>query len=164
MIRALERRQARNFLAACAVALAIGAAIPSADADGDHHAPRANAIGTPGDAAKASRTIDVEMSDRMRFTPANFTVRKGETVRFIVRNVGRLRHEMVLGTASALREHAAQMSKAGPMRHEAANELTVEPGKAGDLVWHFSRAGTVDFACLEPGHFEAGMRGTVTVR
>ena len=154
----------RNFLAVCAVALAVGAPIPSADADGDHHASHADAIGTPGDAAKASRTIDVEMSDRMRFTPANFSVRKGETIRFVVRNTGRLRHEMVLGKSSALREHAAQMSKAGPMQHEAANELTVEPGKAGDLVWHFARAGTVEFACLEPGHFEAGMRGTVTVR
>lgn len=122
------------------------------------------AIGKPGDPAKVSRTIRVEMNDAMRFVPSTITVKHGDTVRFLVNNSGRIKHEMVLGSVAELREHAALMRKFPTMEHADPNQVAVEPGQTGELIWQFTRAGKVDFACLQPGHFEAGMKGKVAVR
>jgi uncharacterized cupredoxin-like copper-binding protein len=74
-------------------------------------------------------------------------------------------HEMVLGTKDELAQHAAMMRQGKPMDHHALPAMAhVMPGKKGEIVWRFNRAGTFDFACLIPGHFEAGMLGTVTVK
>jgi uncharacterized cupredoxin-like copper-binding protein len=121
-------------------------------------------FGQEGDPAKARRTIKVDMSDNMRFTPANVTVRRGETVRFVVRNRGKVLHEMVLGTSKALKEHAELMKKFPEMEHADANMAHVRPGASGELVWQFTRPGEFQFACLQPGHFEAGMVGKVIVK
>ena len=105
----------------------------------------------------------MEMSDAMRFKPASIKVKRGETVRFIVRNTGKVKHEMVLGTIKELKEHAALMRKSPQMEHADPNQVSVDPGMTGELVWQFTRAGTFDFACLVPGHFEAGMVGKIRV-
>nr|WP_244916778.1 cupredoxin family protein [Pandoraea apista] len=128
------------------------------------HGGAAAAIGEPGDDAQATRTVDVDMRDTMRFSPATLTVRRGDTVRFVVTNSGKIRHEMMLGTAASLAEHARMMQQMPGMSHAEPNAVTVEPGERKTLVWHFTQPGTVEFACLEPGHFEAGMRGVVNVR
>lgn len=121
-------------------------------------------FGREGDPKKVTRTIKVDMADSMRFTPADITVKRGETVRFVVGNSGKLLHEMVLGTRQALQEHAALMKKFPEMEHADAHMAHVKPGKAGDIVWQFTKAGEFQFACLQPGHFEAGMVGKVTVK
>jgi len=121
------------------------------------------AIGKPGMASKVTRTVKVEMSDAMRFTPSSIAVRQGETIRFLVRNSGKLDHEMVLGTEKELKEHYELMKKNPEMEHDDPNSVDVKPGKTGKIVWHFTKAGRVDFACLEPGHYDAGMKGSVTV-
>jgi uncharacterized cupredoxin-like copper-binding protein len=139
------------------VALAASAAIA-------HGERPEKAYGKPGDRVKASRTVEIAMSDEMRFTPASITARKGETIRFVVNNSGKLKHEMVLGSIRELKEHAALMLKFPEMEHADANQLSVEPGKTGELIWQFTNAGTFDFACLQPGHFEAGMRGKIAVK
>ena len=64
----------------------------------DSHSATESAIGKPGVAAKASRTVTVEMSDNMRFTPSAIQVKQGETVRFMVKNIGQVKHELSLGT------------------------------------------------------------------
>jgi uncharacterized cupredoxin-like copper-binding protein len=130
------------------------------DRSGDHHT---SAIGKPGKPGEVTRTVEVEMSDAMRFRPDRIRVRPNETIRFVVKNVGSLQHEMVLGTMEELKEHDAMMRKSPGMEHEEPNEVSVPPGKTGELIWHFTNAGTVPFACLEPGHFEAGMKGEVLV-
>ncbi len=128
---------------------------------GDGHA---DTVGKPGDPEKISRTIDVEMSDTMRFSPANIKVKRGETIKFVLKNSGKLKHEMVLGSMKELKEHAALMQKFPEMEHADPNQVSVDPGKTGELVWQFNKAGTFDFACLQPGHFEAGMVGKVAVK
>jgi len=143
-----------------ALGLALGA--PAALAHGDDH--HEEAYGKPGDPAKASRTVEIEMSDAMRFTPAAITARKGETIRFVVKNSGKVKHEMVLGSIKELKEHAALMLKFPEMEHADPNQLGVEPGKTGEMIWQFTKAGKFEFACLQPGHFEAGMRGTIAVK
>lgn len=129
----------------------------------EEKAGHAAALGQPGNPARAARTVDVLMSDAMRFTPASIKVKKGETIRIRVKNEGRLKHELVLGTLAELKEHAETMAKFPEMEHDDPNAVTVEPGQTGELVWHFSKAGHFDFACLVPGHFEAGMRGKIAV-
>lgn len=130
---------------------------------GMHSDEHASAAGQLGEPAQVSRTIEVKMDDNMRFSPGQITVKAGETIRFFVKNVGKTQHEMVIGTADDLKEHAEMMRKMPGMQHAEPNMVTLAPGKRGGLVWQFSKAGQVDFACLIPGHMEAGMKGLITV-
>lgn len=120
-------------------------------------------FGREGDPKKATRTVHIDMSDRMRFTPAALEVKQGETVRFRVKNSGKVMHEMVLGTLDELKKHAEQMKKHPGMEHDEPYMAHVGPGKTGTMVWQFTRAGEFHFGCLVPGHFEAGMIGKVKV-
>lgn len=121
------------------------------------------AWGIAGTPAQATRTVTLDMTDAMRFTSDALTVKEGETMRFVVRNMGRMMHEMVIGTPEELAKHAAMMAKFPNMEHDAAYMVHVDPGKTGEIVWHFNRAGSFEFACLIAAHYEAGMRGTLTV-
>ena len=122
-----------------------------------------DAIGKPGKATNAKRTVKVEMLDTMRFNPQSITVKQGETIKFIVKNSGKAKHEMVLGTEKELKEHAEVMKKNPEMEHADDNQITVQPGKSAEIIWQFTKSGNVNFACLQPGHFEAGMKGVVVV-
>lgn len=128
------------------------------------HTVEETAFGRAGNPAKATRTIRVRMADTMRFTPAQITVRRGETVRLVATNTGQVLHEMVLGTPAELKEHAELMRRFPDMEHDEAHMTHVKPGASGEIVWQFTRPGTFQFACLIPGHFEAGMVGQVTVK
>ena len=90
-------------------------------------------------------------------------MKRGDTIRFVMHNKGRIQHEIVIGTMKELQEHSELMKKFPEMEHEAAHMLHVAPGKTGEIVWQFNRAGTFNFACLIAGHFEAGMVGTIIV-
>jgi uncharacterized cupredoxin-like copper-binding protein len=124
----------------------------------------AKAFGQEGDPKRVTRVIKLSMADTMRFTPADVVVKRGETVKFLVHNDGKVLHEMVLGTARELKEHAELMWKFPEMEHSEANMAHVKPNTDGEIVWQFTKAGEFQFACLLPGHFEAGMVGSVTVR
>jgi uncharacterized cupredoxin-like copper-binding protein len=135
-------------------------------ASGNHaggHGHDDEAIGKPGIAAKANRTVQIDMSDAMRFSPSSLNVKQGETVRFVVKNSGQVKHEMVLGTEKELKEHYEVMKKNPEMEHADGNMVTVAPGQTGEIVWQFTKTGKVDFACLQPGHYDAGMKGAVNV-
>lgn len=148
--------------AACAVLGTLGAA--SAYASGTHAGSHTEAvIGKPGIAAKATRTVNVDMTDGMRFIPAIIEVKQNETVRFVVTNSGKLKHELVLGTEKELKKHYEEMKKNPEMEHADPNMVTLAPGKTGEVIWQFTKAGKVDFACLQPGHYDAGMKGAVNV-
>lgn len=159
---------------AAAVALILGiAGVTNGHADGKHEKKHGNTgaadkaheyvFGAPGDPGAVTRTVDVEMNDAMRFVPDRITVKRGETIRFLARNVGTLKHELVLGTVDELKAHAELMRKFPEMEHVDPNQVVVDPGKTGELVWRFTTGGTVGIGCLQPGHFEAGMSGSVTV-
>lgn len=89
------------------------------------------------------------------------SVQQGETVQFIVKNSGKVKHEMVLGTEKELKEHDEVMKKHPEMEHAAPNMVTVAPGKTGEVARQFTKADNVYFACLQPGHYGAGMKGQV---
>lgn len=119
--------------------------------------------GIAGEKREARRTIAVSMGDDMRFRPAQIVVREGETVRFVIRNRGRLMHEFVIGTPEELEEHAALMEKFPDMQHDEPYMAHVGPGRRGEIVWLFNRAGEFRFACLIAGHYQAGMVGRIVV-
>ena len=119
--------------------------------------------GVAGDAKAAKRSVEFKMSDKMRFTPDRLEVKEGETVRFVIVNHGKLLHEFVLGTQKDLDEHAALMVKFPGMEHDEPYMAHVGPGKTGEVVWTFNRAGDFDFACLIAGHYDAGMVGKIKV-
>lgn len=119
--------------------------------------------GIAGDAKAVKRTIDVRMTDAMRFTPDRIAARQGETLRFRIHNTGKLMHEFVIGTKSENAKHAELMMKFQNMEHDEPYMAHVSPGKIGEIIWTFNRAGTFEFACLIAGHYQAGMVGTVTV-
>ncbi|NUZ08491.1 cupredoxin domain-containing protein [Piscinibacter koreensis] len=134
------------------------------DAGGHGHGGSGeSAIGAPGVAGKVTRTVKVDMTDAMRFIPASIDVKQGETIRFQVKNSGKAKHEFVLGTEAELREHYQVMLKNPEMEHEEPNMITLAGGKSGEVVWQFTKAGKVHFGCLQPGHYDAGMKGAVTV-
>lgn len=122
------------------------------------------AFGHAGNPRKVARTIKVGMSDAMRFTPGNIKIKTGQTVRFVISNGGQTLHEMVIGTTEELKSHAELMRRFPEMEHAAAHMVHVKPGQSGEIVWQFTQPGEYSFACLLPGHFEAGMVGTVVVQ
>jgi len=155
--------------------LALATLAASAQAHGDENHPmkkhnfdaskvEERAFGREGDPRKVTRIIKVDMSDAFRFTPSDVVIKRGETVKFVVSNSGKQLHEMVLGTAQELQEHAELMKKFPNMEHADANMAHVKPGAKGEIVWQFNKAGEYQFACLIPGHFEAGMVGKVVVK
>ena len=121
------------------------------------------AWGVAGDAKAVRRSIQITMSDTLRFTPDVWVVKRGETVRLVLRNSGALLHEFVLGTRKELEQHAAMMVKSPTMEHAEPCMAHLPAGQTGEIVWAFNRAGEFEFACLIAGHFKAGMTGKVTV-
>lgn len=141
-------------------------------------------FGRTGNPKNVDRTIRVMMNDKMQFVasprsdrrpdvapgtrlhamPGDIEVRRGETVRFLVRNQGVLMHEMVIGTMKALEEHGELMRKHPNMEHDEPYMAHVAPGKEGEMVWQFTRPGEFFYACLVPGHMEAGMISKITVK
>ena len=154
----------RNFSIAISISIPALLLSITALASGSHGGGHGEAaIGKPGVASKVTRTINIDMRDDMRFHNSIIDAKRGETIRFIAKNSGKVKHEMVLGTQKDLKEHYELMKKNPEMEHADANMVTVAPGKTGEIIWQFTSAGKVDFACLQPGHYDAGMKGIVNV-
>ena len=124
------------------------------------------AYGAPGDPKKPARIIQIvfrEDDGKMLFMPDKLKFKKGEQVRFQLRNNGAIDHEFVVGTVEENLKHMKDMEKNPDMEHDEPSKLSLAPGKQGEIIWQFTKAGTVNFACLMPGHYEAGMKGAVKV-
>lgn len=162
----MNTHNALKFVAACAL-LAVATSTFSheghADTKAATGAPEQKAWGIAGDAKSAKRTVTLTMDDNMRFTPDKLVFKQGETVRFVIRNKGKILHEMVIGTRDELDKHAAMMVKFPGMAHDEPYMAHVAAGKSGELVWTFNRPGEFDFACLIAGHYQAGMVGKISV-
>lgn len=124
--------------------------------------------GRPGDPKKPARIVLVTMREtsdgRMIYEPRKLDVKRGEQVRFILTNVGEIPHEFVIASAEDNLKHAEMMKNNPDMKHEEPNVKMLDAKKKAELVWQFSKPGTFEFACLIPGHREAGMTGTIVVR
>lgn len=157
------------LIAMLAAPCAASSAAPDAPDERAEPAPRQKArtpgpyvFGREGDPRKVRRVIRIDASDAMRFFPSEVRVKRGETVRFELRNSGRERHSLVLGGIDDLK----RLARAGRAHEtfDASYAVSVAPGARARLTWQFTRPGEYHFGCLVPGHFEAGMMGTIVVR
>ena len=132
-----------------------------------HEAHQHFAAGEPGDPAKPFRVVKVTMLEdgkKMLFAPAVVEVRLGEQVRFEIFNEGSWNHEFVLATEGANRKHAELMKKFPDMEHADPNAVRLSPFASGVILWNFTKRGAFEYACLIPGHLDAGMHGVVIVK
>ncbi len=165
-------------------ALISSAVTVSAQAAGGHGTGHGNAAhGAPGNAANATRTIEIKMFDNY-YEPEELSVKEGETVRFIVTNAGEFLHEFSIATAAMHKAHAPEMmmmvehgvlepervnwaaaeqmqASMGHGMHNEGNSVLVEPGKTGEITWTFPQHAELEFACNIPGHYDAGMMGPI---
>jgi uncharacterized cupredoxin-like copper-binding protein len=153
-----------------ALAAALLASPLGARAHGDEHKKKAGPVrkeqkpwGIAGERRLAKKTVAVQMLDTMRFVPQRINVRLNDTLRFTIRNTGKVMHEFVIGTKEENEKHAALMMKFPDMEHDEPYMAHVPPGQRGEIVWTFNRAGEFEFACLIAGHYQAGMVGTISV-
>lgn len=176
-----------RFIQATCFAAAVSAMSTSAFGAGAHGSGEGHAIaiGEPGTASAATRTVELKLGD-MFYEPKAIRVQKGETVRFVLKNSGELLHEFNIGTAAMHAKHQKEMlkmmesgmltptgintdmskmdhSKMGDhsMKHDDPNSVLVEPGKTKELTWTFTEATDLEFACNIPGHYESGMVGNI---
>lgn len=135
---------------------------------GHSHSHSEFSAGQPGDLKKRARIILVTMREtddgKMIYVPNRVDVKRGEQVRFIITNAGEIPHEFTLASVEDNLKHAEEMKKNPEMEHDDPNSKTIQPKKKAEILWRFSKAGTFEFACLIPGHREAGMIGTVGVK
>jgi uncharacterized cupredoxin-like copper-binding protein len=146
----------------CTVAVAIAFASVAQAHDGSHFS-----AGEPGDPKKPARIVKISMLEegkKMLFEPAVVEVSRGEQIRFVITNGGTYDHEFMLATKADNRKHAAVMKKFPDMEHDDPNAKRLAPFNNGELVWRFTKRGEFEYACLIPGHLEAGMHGKIIVK
>lgn len=120
-------------------------------------------FGEPGDSANADRTIEIVTTNDLVFNPADLTVTVGETITFRIVNDGTIIHDFTLGDEATQEEHEQEMAEMGGMTHDQPNAMTVAAGETKELTWTFTELGTVLIGCHQLGHYDAGMKGQITV-
>ena len=147
------------------VTLSLAAPAPASADTGHGHAHFS--AGQPGDPKKPARVVKVSMREgdgKMEYVPAKLEIKRGEQIKFVITNDGELPHEFVLASTADNLKHAALMQKYPDMEHDDPNGKTLQPKAMSEIVWRFTKRGEFEFACLIPGHREAGMTGRISVR
>jgi uncharacterized cupredoxin-like copper-binding protein len=135
--------------------------------EAEAHSGSVFAAGEPGDPSKGNRRVLITMREadgKMTFDPARIEARLGEQVRFVLTNAGLLDHEFLLDSFENNAKHKKEMEKNPEMEHDDPNGKRVATKKSAEILWRFTKRGTFEFACLIPGHYEAGMKGTIVVK
>ena len=178
-------------LATLVLSLAVlaGPVSAASGAPGHSHGHSGFAAGEPGDPKKPARIIQVTSRETdgkraalvqkttsvvdgntdikhatMIFIPDRIEIRKGEQIRFKLRNNGEIDHEFVIATTAENLKHAEEMKKNPEMEHDEPNMKRLAPKQVADIVWRFTKSGEFEFACLIPGHRESGMIGKIIVK
>lgn len=142
---------------------------PSFSAPGPKgHTHATFAAGEPGSPGRPTREIVVTFTEtqdgKMLFAPDKIVVKRGEQIKFVLKNGGAIDHEFMLDSVQNNAKHKIEMQKNPDMEHDDPNGKRLNPGKSTELLWRFTKAGEFEFACLIPGHYESGMKGTVVVK
>ena len=117
----------------------------------------------------APRDIAVTMTDTLRFDPGTIAVHEGETIRFLLENPTVAPHDFTLGDMDAQMHHHEEMSAGMGHEHGGAGAdgmpgaVSLEPGQTAEVIATFDEPGEVLIGCHVPGHWEAGMRGSVLI-
>ena len=161
---------AASAASAVAILVTLGPVTPrpaSAHSGHGQHGARSFAAGEPGDPKRPFRTVEIIMTDegaKMAYTPNRIEVKRGEQVKFVLKNVGVVDHEFLIDTKQNNAKHKLEMEKNPDLEHEEPNGARLKPGVTREILWRFTKAGTFEFACLLPGHYESGMKGIVVIK
>ena len=154
------------------------------DGHGKMHSQNAS-IGTPGKISEVNRNIEITITDN-RYSPEAITVKKGETIRFVLKNNGAFVHEFNIATNQMHKGHRKEMMMmvehgalepdkinharmkmdmggGKTMEHNAPNSVLLEPKKSTEIIWKFDTDAKLEFACNVPGHYESGMVGKISI-
>ena len=158
-----------STLAGALGALALSTTMALAGPGEAGHSHKSFAAGEPGDPSKpVVRTIEVTMKEtedaKMLFEPNKVEIKRGEQVKFVLKNSGKVDHEFMLDSVQNNAKHKVAMQQNPDMEHDDPNGKRLTPNASNEIVWRFTKAGTFEFACLIPGHYESGMHGTVVVK
>ncbi len=148
------------------VAAIAGLLASPAFADAGHKHTHFSA-GVPGNPKKPARVVEVTMKEgdgKMEYVPGRVEVKRGEQIRFVLKNAGELAHEFILASTPDNLKHAELMKKFPEMEHDDPNSKTLQPKGNSEILWRFTKRGTFEYGCLIPGHREAGMTGTIVVK
>jgi len=158
----------RTIAPATLTVLVLSASLALAAPGAPDHSHKTFAAGAPGDPKKPARSVEVVMKEtddgKMLFVPDRIETKRGEQIRFVLRNAGKVDHEFMLDSPERNAKHKIEMQKNPDMEHDDPNGKRLAPGGTGEIVWRFSKAGTFEFACLIPGHYESGMHGKAVVK
>ena len=145
-----------------------------------------NMIGEKGNPDNIDRTIKIKMYDNY-YEPNFIEVKKGETIKFIVQNLGEMVHEYNIATKEMHIKHQPEMQKLmehgillvdridmvkmkemskkdHSLSHSHSNSIMLEPKKIGIIIWKFSKDINLEIACNVPGHYESGMVGKIVLK
>ena len=150
-------------IATIGLALIAFSTLPGPADSHEQHAHENYAAGEPGNANNPARVIEIEMSE-MAYTPSRIEVKRGEQIRFVIRNAGSEDHEFLLATTKDNLKHAEMMKKHPHMEHDEPNGVRLAPKKSAEILWKFTHAGSFEYSCLIPDHREYGMIGRATVK
>ena len=121
------------------------------------------ACATPASDSTEVREVSVRMTDELRFEPDALTVAAGETVRFVIHNAGASDHEFLIGDEAAQATFAAEMAENHDDTHAGEAGIALGPGESGEFTYTFDEPGELLIGCHEPGHYDGGMVGRITV-
>ena len=150
-------------IAPAGFAIAVLLSLPLPASSHDKHTHQSYAAGEPGNPRKPSRTVQVEMSE-MAYAPPRIEVKRGEQIRFVVRNIGKEEHEFLLATTEENLKHGEAMKEHPHMAHDEPNGVRLAPETSAEIVWKFTKTGTFEYSCLIPGHRDGGMIGQIVVK
>ena len=142
-----------------------------------------NMIGEEGDPNKIDRVVNIKMYDNY-YEPNLVKIKKGETIKFIIENLGEMVHEYNIGTKEMHIKHQPEMQKLidheillgdkidrnkmkkmaemdHSLGHAHSNSVMLEPKETGEIIWKFSKDVNLEMACNIPGHYESGMVGSL---
>jgi azurin len=130
-------------------------------------------------AAKGARTVELTASDDMKFNTTTIEAKPGETLHIVLKSVGTMpkiamAHNFVLLSAAANVDEfikasmGAQATDYIPPDKKAqvlASTKLAGPGETVETTVKVpAKAGSYPYMCPVPGHYAAGMKGTLVVK
>jgi azurin len=130
--------------------------------------------------AQAPRTITIEGNDQMKFSVTEIQAKPGEQLRIVLKGVGTMpkaamSHNWVLlqskanpttfANESMMAGPAANYIAAARKADVIAATALVGAGETAEITFKVPAAvGNYPYLCSFPGHFAAGMKGTLVVK
>jgi azurin len=167
----------------CVLSLLV-ALVPGSQAQAPKPAAKTPAAKAPAaapatGAAKGARTVELTGGDDMKYNMTTINAKPGETLRVVLKSVGTIAkiamaHNFVLlklgadvneVTKSAANARDTDYVPADQKAQILAATKLAGPGETMEVTFKVpAKAGSYQYLCTFPGHYAAGMKGTLVVQ